>query len=281
MSSQPRVAVIVPCHDDGPYLIEAVASARDDPSIELVVVDDCSSDPETLSILADLGAGVEVVRHQVNRGLAEARNSGLSRTTAPYVFPLDADDLLHAGALARMADALDRHPEAVVCYGDYLEFGDHTLVRTTPARLDPYRLVYRDEYPVTALFRRTALVEVGGWREVSPPIPGYEDWDLWLTFAEAGAEATRLEPGEISYRRRVREDSMLTTSRKHHRRLYRELRRRHPAIFDNLDAHRRRSDLPLRHKATYPILYGARPRLPFERGLKSRLYRLRHGRRNG
>lgn len=281
MSSQPRVAVIVPCHDDGPYLVGAVASARDEPDVEVVVVDDCSSDPETLSILAELGAGVKVVRHRVNRGLAAARNSGLARTTAPYVFPLDADDMLQPGALARMAAALDRDPAAVACYGDYLEFGDHMLLRTTPARLDPYRLAYRNEYPVTALFRRTALAEVGGWREISPPIAGYEDWDLWMTFADAGAEATRLEPGEISYRRRVRQDSMLTSARNHHRDLYRKLRRLHPAIFEDLGGHRRRSDLPLRHKATYPILYGSRPRLPFERGLKSRLYRFRHRTRNG
>ena len=280
MSAQPRVAVIVPCHDDGAYLVEAIGSAREEPDIELVVVDDCSSDPETLSILAHLGAGIDVVHHEVNRGLAEARNTGLARTTAPYVFPLDADDLLQPGALAKMAAALDHDPGAVACYGDYCEFGDHTLLRTTPACLDPYRLAYRNEYPVTALFRRSALAEAGGWRHIIP-FTGYEDWDLWMTLAGAGSQATRLEPGEISYRRRVRQDSMLTSSRDHHRHLYRLLRRLHPAIFENLTALRAGSDLPLRHKATYPILYGSRPRLPFERGLKSRLYRLRHGTRDG
>ena len=280
MTATPRVSVIVPCHDDGPYLLEAIESLRGEPGLELVVVDDCSSDPKTISILSDLAGEVRVIRQEVNRGLAETRNKGLAETTAEYVFPLDADDLIEPGALAKMADALDREPAAVACSGDYLEVGDHSLVRSTPATLDPFRLAYRNEYPVTAMFRRSALEPVGGWTDISH-VAGYEDWDLWMTLAESGHPTTRLAPGEISYRRRVRQDSMLSTSRNHHRELYRELRRRHPRIFAGVRANRRASDLPLRHKLTYPVLYGSRPRLPFERGLKSRLYRLRHGTRAG
>lgn len=280
MSTDPRIAVIVPCHDDGPYLVEAIESLRDEPGVEVVIVDDHSTDAETLAILERVGEGARVVRQPVNQGLAEARNRGLAETSAPYVFPLDADDLIEPGALARMAERLGEDPAAVACYGDYLEFGDHTLIRSTPATLDPFRLAYRNEYPVTALFRRSALEQVGGWHDISH-IAGYEDWDLWMTLWERGGHTVKLAPGEISYRRRVRQDSMLTTSRNHHRQLYVELRRRHRGIFGRVAENRRASDLPLRSKLAYPILYGARPRLPFERGLKSRLYRLRHGTRTG
>ena len=186
MTAAPRVSVIIPCHDDGPYLLEAIESLRGEAGLEVVVVDDRSTDPETISILEDLAGEVRVIRQDVNRGLAETRNKGLAETTTAYVFPLDADDLIEPGALARMADALDREPAAVACYGDYLEFGDHSLVRSTPATLDPFRLVYRNEYPVTAMFRRSALEPVGGWTDISQAA-GYEDWDLWMTLADLGS----------------------------------------------------------------------------------------------
>src|SRR5689334_15482708 len=114
-----RVAVIVPCFNDGELVTEAVATARACPEpVELVVIDDGSTDPGTLATLDALEAdGVRVV-HQANTGLPGARMAGLAATTAPYVFPLDADDLLVGETLPRMADRLDADPGAGVCFGD-------------------------------------------------------------------------------------------------------------------------------------------------------------------
>src|SRR5262249_53856917 len=147
-----------------PLLEEAVASVDEREPVELVVVDDCSTDSATEEIMKGLRSdGVRVVRHGSNRGLSEARNTGLRETSAPYVFPLASDDMAVAGALARMADRLDREADAAVCYGDYLEFGTHELVRAVPPRLDPFRIAVTNEYPVSALHRRSVLEDVGGW----------------------------------------------------------------------------------------------------------------------
>ena len=110
--------MIVPCHNDGRYLGEALASIREGESVEVVVVDDASTDQATTALLSRLEArGARVVRHEENRGLSEARLTGLRATAAPYVFPLDADDLLVPGVLAAMADVLDADPELAACYG--------------------------------------------------------------------------------------------------------------------------------------------------------------------
>src|SRR4051812_7174454 len=95
----PRVAVVIPCHDDGPLAVEAVDSVlREVEEVELVVVDDGSTAPETQEALDGLRArGVRVLR-QDNAGLGAARMAGVGATTAPYVFPLDSDDLLEPGA---------------------------------------------------------------------------------------------------------------------------------------------------------------------------------------
>src|SRR5579859_5754116 len=181
-----RIAVIVPCFNDGELVAEAVASVEAREPIELVIVDDASTDPATAGVLDRLRAqGTRVLRHEVNRGLPPARMTGVAATRAPYVFPLDADDLVVDGALSAMADVLDREPDLAVCFGDYAEFGDREMVHRVPDRLDPYRIAYRNQYPVSSLFRRTALEAVGGWQAVGGAV-GYEDWNLWMALAETG-----------------------------------------------------------------------------------------------
>src|SRR3954452_24480725 len=93
-SPQPRVAVVIPCFDAGPMLLEAIASVQEPEPVEIVVVYDESSDPATLELLASLQAnGVRVVRQRPNGGCAVARTTGVEAPGPPYVFPLDTDDL--------------------------------------------------------------------------------------------------------------------------------------------------------------------------------------------
>jgi glycosyltransferase involved in cell wall biosynthesis len=266
-----RIAVVVPCHDDGALLGETLASLREPEPLEIVVVDDASSDPATLALLERLREeGVRVERHDRNQGLSAARMTGVRASGAPFVFPLDSDDLAVPGALVAMADRLEREPRAAVCFGDYEEFGDQRRLVRVPRRLDPYRIAYRNEYPVSSLFRRDALLAAGGWRDVGGEV-GYEDWNLWMTLAERGAEGVHLGPGLPIYRRRLHGTRMLTGAAARHRLLYGKLRELHPALFGALDAHRRRSEFGRARRILYPLAYGARPPL----GLVTRLRRLR------
>jgi peptidoglycan/xylan/chitin deacetylase (PgdA/CDA1 family) len=269
-ASSPRVAVVVPCYNDGRYLSEALDSIREDEPVEVVVVDDASTDHGTTALLGRLEAGgVPVIRHDVNRGLSESRMSGVRATRAPYVFPLDADDLLIPGALGALADFLDAHPELAAGYGDHAQFGTDDWVIRAPERLDPYRLAYRNEYPVASLFRRSTLEEVGGWRDIDGEV-GYEDWHLWMTLAERGHQAAHAAPATVTMRRRIHGRRMLTSAGKRHRTLYAKLRRLHPALFARMREHRRASSLGRVRTMLYPVAFGARP----PTGIWSRLRRI-------
>jgi glycosyltransferase involved in cell wall biosynthesis len=266
----PRVAVVVPSYNDGALVPEAVASVGAAADVEVLVVDDGSTEPDTRRALAWLQRqGVAVVR-QANAGLSAARMAGVAATSAPYVYNLDADDLALPDALRRMADVLDADPGAAVCYGDYEEFGDSRLLRRVPRRIDPYRLAYTNEYPVTALFRRTALETYGGWRHLGA---GYEDWSLWMTLAEHGCRGAYAGEGVLTLRRRLHGERMLSAARAEHRALYRALRREHPRLFADLKAHRRASDMSPIRKLLYPLVYGGRRRFRFERRVKAALDR--------
>jgi glycosyltransferase involved in cell wall biosynthesis len=260
----PRIAVIVPCFNDAATLDETLASLDGAEELEVVVADDGSTDEATVAYLEQLEQSgrphFQVLRTDRNAGPGAARMRGLAATTSDYVFPLDADDLAVPASLTIMADKLDADPGAAACVADYAEFGLQDIVRTVPEQLDPFRVAFVNEYPITALFRRTAIVAAGGWR----PVAGYEDWDLWMAFAERGEHVVHAGPGVLSYRRRMHDNRRLGRSKSRHQMLYREMRAHHPALFAALPEHRRTTTLSPLRRRLYPLLYGDRKRYGFE-----------------
>src|SRR5438067_12035461 len=143
-----RVAVVGPCFNDGETLPATLESLRGEEPHELVIVDDGSDDATTLETLAALaGAGTRVVRRE-NGGLSAARMTGVEATSAPYVFPLDADDEVVPGALAALADALDAAPEAALTWGDIEVWGELEAGLAVARALDPWLLTYLNDVPV-------------------------------------------------------------------------------------------------------------------------------------
>ena len=154
------------------------------PLVELVIVDDGSSDPATLRLLMELQeAGVSVI-HQVNQGQAAAAMTGLRATSTPSVMRFDSDDTLVPGAVAALADALDSTDEAAASWVDVGTNGvTNVRIPSAPA-LDPWLVTYTNCLPAGGtLFRRTALSDSGGWQLPT----GFEDWDLWMALAERGS----------------------------------------------------------------------------------------------
>lgn len=249
-----RVAVVIPCFDDGATLSAAVESVREEEPVELVVINDGSSDPATLTELERLrGAGVHVIDRD-NGGLSAARMTGVAATSAPYVYPLDADDCLRAGALRSMADALQGSPRAAFAYGDYEVFGEYRGRWRSPERFDPWAMTYANFIPVSSLIRRSALMEVGGW-ELHNAV---EDWDLWLKMIERGWDGVRVP--RVVYRRRVHGESLITDTRRRHGEMVERLRVRHAELFASRRRLAAQSRPGLLKRVTYPILFGLRNR---------------------
>lgn len=260
----PRVAVVIPCFNDGATLPTTLASLEEQEDHELVVVDDGSDDPATLAALGEVArAGVRVVRRE-NGGLSAARMTGVEATSAPYVFPLDADDALVAGALTALADALDDRPDAALAWGDVELWGELESRIAVARSLDPWLITYLNDVPVASLVRRSALLDAGGWRMGS----GYEDWDLWLALAERGHAGVHVQAPTFRYRRRS--GRMLDECLPRHGELYARLRSRHERLFAERARNRRRSAAPLRAKLLLPLVEA----LPLDPFLRHRLYLL-------
>ncbi len=254
MTAEPRditeIAVVIPCHDDGETLDEAVDSVRgQDVPVEILVVDDGSTDPRTLAALDRLArTGVRVLR-QPNRGPGPARMSGVRAARADYVMPLDADDRLLPGALRLLRGELDRRPRAVAAWGGARHFGGLEFVQHSLPSLDPWQLSYQNHLPLSALYRRQVVLEAGGWDLAG----GYEDWDLWMTLAEAGFEGIGVPTLTGEYR--VRPGRRLSASSSRHAERYARLRERHPRLYAERRRHRRASPAPRTLKAALPVIH--------------------------
>lgn len=117
-----RVGVVVPAHDAGAWISDALDSvaAQTRPPDECIIVDDGSADETADIVVAWIGRvtfPVHLIR-QDNRGASLARSTGLMASTCDGVVLLDADDILHPLALATLVAGALACPEAVACFGD-------------------------------------------------------------------------------------------------------------------------------------------------------------------
>jgi len=200
--NSPAVTVIIPCFNDGAFLSEALESLFAQTSFdwEAVVVDDGSTDPQTLNVLNSINhSKVLVHRHEKNRGLAAARNSGIRLTTAPIIFPLDADDQFVPESVDIVIQAFNKHPSIDVFYPDVIHFGEENRIRINP-EFDIPTYLRQPFLQAQSPFRRSAYAKSGGYCEHEVLRLGMEDADFWLSLIETGARFQRLPYSIYKYR---------------------------------------------------------------------------------
>ena len=222
VAGAPLVSVVIPCFNQGGYLLEALESVgrQTCPDWECIVVDDGSTDTTAAvgKSLAQRDARIRYV-HQPNRGLSSARNRGLELATAPYIQFLDADDLLHPRKLELQLAALNGAPADALCFCDY-RFGCGERAATTLERRDFGRPRFGRNPPLQELIDRwesDLSIPVHAFlfdRRLfeSPPVrfdetvPNHEDWDCWLQLFRRDIYIVHVALELATYR--IRPDSM-------------------------------------------------------------------------
>ncbi|MBO1756217.1 glycosyltransferase family A protein [Allobranchiibius sp. CTAmp26] len=196
------VTIVTACFNDGAYLRESVRStlAQTHPDLEVIVVDDGSTDHATLGVLDEVEAlGVRVI-HQENQGLPGARNTGIAAARGAYILPVDADDIVEPEYAALAAAELDARPELGIVYPRADLFG----AITGPWELGQFDvgiMLTGNQIPACSMFRKEDWAAVGGYHQVR-----LEDHDLWLSILELGRTAYRLD--RVLYHYRQRSDSI-------------------------------------------------------------------------
>lgn len=200
----PVVSVIIPCFNGSEVLARSIESAlaQDWPGVEVIVVDDGSTD-DSASIAESYGDRVRCIR-QANGGPAAARNAGIRGARGVFFQFLDADDHIAPDKLSRSMEALGQHPEADVLYGDcqMVDLCGNLLYEFAArpfARPPLSALLQRNRLQVSAvLVRRSAMERAGAF---DPAMVPCEDWDMWLRLAHAGAVFVPVPGARSTYMR--------------------------------------------------------------------------------
>jgi glycosyltransferase involved in cell wall biosynthesis len=195
--------VIIPCYNLGQYLEEAVNSvlAQTFQDFEIVIVDDGSTDPATLELLADYRPPRTRVIRMPHGGVSAARNAAIAASTGIHLCALDADDRLEPTYFGKAVERLEADPSVAFVSCWLRTFGDEEW-EWTPERCDLPGLLWEDTVLTASLVRRDAVVAAGGY-DTGMPVQGGEDWDLWLTLVARGYRGVILPEVLFNYRRRA------------------------------------------------------------------------------
>jgi glycosyltransferase involved in cell wall biosynthesis len=173
------VTVVIPCYNHANAIERSVMSALHN-NYMAIVVDDCSTD-NLSRVMERLPA--QYVCHEVNQGVAAARNTGVREVKTPWFVPLDADDFLLPGALDAALKFADK---ADIVFGDYTS-PEGNLIAPPAAKMGPPTLEdWRRQNLIwnTSLVRKSLWEEAGGYEEGDSH---YEDWLFWTKCFTLGA----------------------------------------------------------------------------------------------
>ncbi len=185
----PLVSVVIPSYNRAGLIGKTIDSVlnQDYPNIEIIVVDDCSSD-DTESVIAGYGDRVIFRRHDENKGAPAARNTGLEISRGKYIAFLDSDDTWTYNKISAQMDVMissDSGTALVYCGMVKIDGNGNVVGEKIPKyRGRIYLKLLKDNVigsTSVPLILKDAVMEVGGFDE---SLPSRQDLDLWLRLAK-------------------------------------------------------------------------------------------------
>lgn len=205
------ISVIIPTLNRWQFLDECLASvaAQTDTDWEAVIINDGSDEPDTQGVRERWSdSRFRWTDHKERRGISGARNTGIAAARHPLVFMLDNDDMLHPQCLERLRPHLD--DAGMDCaYGDFELFGTVPGIRSFDD-LELSQFAVCQFIPAQVLMRKSLWEKAGGYSDEPCFVAGNEDWDFWLSAAEAGFRYHHVR--EMLYRYRIHADGLSKTS---------------------------------------------------------------------
>lgn len=195
------VTVVIPVFNESTHLRDCIKSvkAQTYENIEIILVDDGSTDPELDRVLSSFEnkSGIKIYRHFKNLGLPAARNTGISKATGTFVQFLDSDDMLAPWAIASKVELFLRFHKShmpagsasgVVQVREQFSLEDLGLLKKQilkPFFVDALSHPLENPFAVHApMLTKDSIIDVGGFDEAMTA--GGEDFDFWTRFFLSG-----------------------------------------------------------------------------------------------
>ncbi len=184
-AARPLVSVVMPLHNAGPFVREAVGSvlAQTYRDFELLIVDDASTDDGAAVVASFQDARIRLVREPEQRGPAAARNRALAEASGNFIAFFDSDDVALPTWLAESIDFLAAHADCDIV-GAWVEIIDEHGAPT--GAINGYRdrpeklasvMLFTNCLPTSTLVMRARCLE---GRSFDPTVTLASDYDLWV-----------------------------------------------------------------------------------------------------
>lgn len=223
-TTTPAVAVVIPVFNRPTLVVEAVLSAveQDYARLQVVVVDDGSTDDATSQVVAGLAADhsqVSAILLERNGGQSAARNRGAESVVAEYVTFLDSDDLLPANRIQQQVDSLLAAPEMIAVMGR-IEVRVAEGIEPPPMVVTELEMGAKASSICTAMIELSVFLGIGGFAE---ELRYGDDVDLLYRLQTAGS-ITHTE--SVWLIRRIHEDNLVHDTEAIRKGMFQVLRRR-------------------------------------------------------
>lgn len=185
MAMLPLVSVVIPYYNDGKYIHETLESIQHQTykNVEIILVDDGSTEKESIRIFDDLKKiGFQTYR-QKNAGPSAARNLGISHSKGKYILPVDADDKIRPIYIEKAVQYMESHTQCGIVYCKAEFFGARSGLWNLPKYSIEQMLINNCIF-VSALFRKDDWEKAHGYD--SNMKYGLEDYEFWLSILELG-----------------------------------------------------------------------------------------------
>ena len=192
----PRVTICIPVFNHEQFVTESINSviAQDYENIELIIIDDCSSDASSnmierlLSVCEKRFARFEYRKHNINKGLCVTLNEALEWSAGEYFSPIASDDALLKNKISGLLPYIHGKPGIAAVFGG-VEFIDANGLNS--GRRWQKKHIYKFEDIVLLAFPCApgALIRVKDMKKAGGYYPGLliEDWYMWLKLTESGS----------------------------------------------------------------------------------------------
>lgn len=201
--SQELVSILVPHFNQARFLGECIDSiwAQTYPNVELIVVDDCSTERDAAKVLDELEShdDVTVLRLDRNGGPSRARNLGLEHCSGRYILPVDSDNTLLPDAVERLVEQLSTAAEDVGFIYPNLQFFGNREEYYEPPEYNLYTLLHGNFCDTCSLIDRGVFD--AGLRYREEIVLGHEDWEFVLRLAAHGIRGEAANVPTLRYRK--------------------------------------------------------------------------------
>lgn len=196
----PLVSIVAINYNNSKYIIETLDSIANQTyeNIELIIVDDCSTDNSVEKIdhwLLNFYKSYQFIKHSINQGVCKTINDGYKKAKGKYITSIATDDIMLLDKIQKQVELLEKTGEEVgMLYSDAYLIGENNepmegmfikkygYIKDIPPSGDLYKILLKGNFipAMSILIKKTVFKDIGYFDENLY----YEDYDMWLRIAK-------------------------------------------------------------------------------------------------